>query len=339
MKKVLFTLSLIFATPLLWGASFDTVMIDNLRYESTIASKAVSPKDFLKLTLGSDDSHVGGIAQDPKHISEGVPNAFLPLQDNSVWVLDTNNRKLKRFTSNGQILSTISLQEIAPSDEFSAEDFCPAPQDGFYVYVANEGKVFRISSSGTIIAEIEGVPDTFALSADRQNNVLIHNPAMNSVLKFNPEGELIEKFDQFDGLSPYSDIDGKPYGIKGDDSHAIVYKAASASPSSEIELARLVLDVPEERKAHYASQKILGVDASWNVYIELVAVDDDGVFHQNRIMKLSPQGAILGTWEVLSKPSMSPGLPRHHAVTPNGGIMGFYAYNNEYHLFTFALRH
>lgn len=312
----------------------ESIMIESLRYEKSLVSKAIRPTSLFSLKFGRGDSEVSGDAEDEKHISYGVPFAFMPMKDGSVWLLDTVSRKLKHFGPKGEFLEAVNLENISKGDS-PIRDFALAPDNGFYLYSTEDRKVFRTDHTGKILCEIEGLDDTWSLNSDRSGNVWVENPRMQSVFCFNPAGELVERYGEMDGLSNVCDADGKPFGIKGDEQNAIVYKAQTASPSSLLELASFKLE--NAAKAHYVSRKILGRDEKGNLYFELVACDDEGVIHQNRIYRIPETGGPVKFFEIISRPCFSPDLPRHLAVIPDGRIMGFTTGEDAYQLFTYSL--
>ncbi|MFZ2957188.1 MAG: hypothetical protein WA705_09880 [Candidatus Ozemobacteraceae bacterium] len=311
----------LFAVPA--TATFNVAMVDMIRYEAGLASSAQKPSELLRLSFGAGDANIGGCDQDLEHRTEGVPYAYIPLADGSVWVLDSIQAKIKRFSPDGKLMATVPIKNHGDAVKPFIRDFALAPKDGFYLLCVTDGKVERISATGEQVVEIEGLNDTLAIGSDCKGNVLVRNNMLKGILRFNPEGELVERYEDQTDLSEYSDLEGRPYGVRGDDLNAVVFKTKTASPVEELELAKFPLELPKDRGAHYVSRKILGVDAAQNIYVELVACDDDGVIHQNQIVKLSPTGTILSKTEMISSPYIAVDLPRRLTVMPDGRVMGF----------------
>ncbi|MBF0547179.1 MAG: hypothetical protein HQM08_22255 [Candidatus Riflebacteria bacterium] len=312
--------------------------INLVRYEATLASSAQLPKDYMKIPFGSKDQEVGGTDQDPEHFTNGIPSAFFPQSDGSVWILDSVNSSLKLFNSAGKFVSKIPLELSSSKNKILIKDFSVVHPDEFYVYSDLDGLVKRIASNGKTIVEIEGLNSSLSIGTDPKGNVLVKNPALTGVLRFNPAGEIIEQYTNQYNLSTYCDTNGNPYGIKGDnDQIAILYKATNASPVKEITMASFSLEFPIEKNIHIVNREILGTDQQGNIYIELVACDDPGIIHLNRFYKLSPEGQTLATLNFLTPPSViSPDLPRHMVVTGDGKIMTFTVDSTSYGLVTYS---
>lgn len=344
MNRFPLVLALVFAllaAGSLAAAPFEVVTIDSLRFEAGLASQAVAPTPYLAIPFGAGPDQVGGADQDAKRLTDGVPNAFFPTADGSVWVLDAVNQTLKRFSPDGKPMAQVSVAALTPKDNLVCRDVAPGPGDGFYVQVPQEGKVLRIDGTGKVAVEIEGVNDARAIGADPKGNVLIDVPAMNALLRFNPAGEIIEQYaateTELGELSVYTDLEGRPYFVKGTDKVIELGRLTQASPTQEVVLASFPLDVPADRGARFVSGKVLGVDASWNVYLEMVACDDDGVIHRHRVCRLAPDGKVLAQADIRVIPYLSPELPRHVTVMPDGRLLGFHVDGDKWHLSTWSL--
>lgn len=316
--------------------AFQVTTVDMIRYEAGLASVACKPAEFLRLPFGKGEDQIGGHELDIGHRTEGVPFTFQGLKDGSVWILDTINGKLKHFAADGKVLTAIAWSNHPQGKTPIIRDFAFGPQGGFYLLCATDGKVELIDPKGQCPVEIEGLQDAWNIGADPKGNVLVNNPVMRSLLRFNPKGELIEQYADPD-LTVVTDLDGNPYGMRGDDQNAVLIKAKTASPVAEIELAKFPLELPKERKAHYVSRQVLGVDAEQRIYVELIACDDEGVVHQNRIVKLSPTGKEIGHLDFFSKPYMAPDLPRRSTVMPDGRILSFQMDDKGWALITYQI--
>ena len=343
MKKTLlgFVLSLALALPSVVLASdgtsgFQVTTVDMIRYEAGLASVAVQPVELVCIPFGKEDARVGGHALEAGHRTEGVPYAFRAMSDGTVWVLDTINGKLKQFEKDGKCLTTISWKNHPEGKPPIIRDFAPAPGNGFYLLCASDGKVEMIDGKGNGIVEIEGLADAWNIGSDPKGNVLVNHPVMRALLRFNPQGEIVEKYEDPD-LTVWTDQEGHPFGMRGDDQNAVLFKAKTASPATEIELAKFPLDLPKERKARYVSRQVLGVDAKQRIYVELTACDQEGVIHLNRLIRLSPAGKETGRLEFFSKPYLAPDLPRRATVMPDGRILGFKMDDHGWSLITWQI--
>ncbi len=312
------------------------VMINGLRYIPSLASQAIAPKTIIEIPIGTGKENVGSDEQDVEHRTEGAPYAFHALKDNSVWILDTINQKIKHFSADGKALEEVPLPEH-PEKFARARDFALAPDGGFYVLCSTDGKVEKIDMHGKLLTEIEGLSDVWEIGTDPKGNVLVKNPAMNALMRFNPAGELIESYDGQADYSIFTDADGNPYGVRSDDQNAVLFKLTAASPTASIDLAKFPLELAAKNKAHYFNARVCGTDGSGNIYLELIAGDDDGVMHQNRLVRVSPDGKVLGKIEMLNTPFMAPDLPRHRVVMPDGRVLGFAIEKGKYLLQAFTI--
>ncbi len=321
---------------------------DSLRYDKSMAARAINPVSLFSLKFGRGENEVSGDKEDEKRISYGVPYAFLPLKDGSVWVLDTIARRLKHFNPTGAFLEEINLEAIS-SGNAPIRDFAPGPENGFYFFSTEDSKVYRTDSSGKIICEIEGLDDTWSLMSDREGNVWVDNPRMRSVFCFNPSGELVEKFHDIEGLTNIRSSDGKLFGIKGDDYSAVIYRTQAEPQKGAkiigtdrpaapvIEMATIRLEDASAKKIGYVDKRILGLDDRGNMYFSLVACDENGTIYQNRIYRIPENGGQFKFWEIISAPCFSPDLPRHLSVMPDGRIMGFSVQGETYNLIAYNL--
>ncbi len=316
--------------------SFETVMVDTLNFESGLASVAVPPEDFLKIPFGKGPEQVGGDNEDTKHMTEGVPYTFLPIKDGSVWVLDSINQSVKRFDPKGALVTDIPFGKLHGDKPSIVRDFCPAPEDGAYLLCATDGKIERVDANGKLVLEIEGLRDAWSIGADPKGNVLVNHPAMNALLRFNPQGEILEKYDSMPDVGPFCDKDGKPYGMRAEESRVVLFKVTVASPAATVDLAEILLDLPKDRGAHFVSQKVLGTDSSENVYVEVTACDDDGVIHKSKLVRFDPSGKLLKQMDYRPIPFLSPDLPRHMVVTPDGEVMCFRVEEKNFVLCTYS---
>jgi len=96
-------------------------MINFLRYYKTMYN-ATPYTQLMQIPLGSGIENVGGIEQDTKNLSRGLPMAFRPTKKpNEVWVLDSINESLKLFKS-GRINRRINLNKMGFIQDFAIND-------------------------------------------------------------------------------------------------------------------------------------------------------------------------------------------------------------------------
>ncbi|MFZ2960924.1 MAG: hypothetical protein WA705_28935 [Candidatus Ozemobacteraceae bacterium] len=326
MKNILFG-SLIAITLAFSGTasaqSFKAVMVNGMQYEATLASSAVAHKDICTIEYGKADNNVGGDKENTNRRTEGAPTAFRPLADGSFWVLDTINQKAKQFAADGKLIYSFAFPVSSKKSFAHMSDLAVIPTGGFYLYNSSNGIIDRVDAKGVSVVQIEGLPNSREIGVDSKGNLLVVNPVLRSLLRFNPAGELIERYDGQTYLSPIVDAGDKPLGVKHDDMQAELFRADNASPAAVVSIAKFPLALPKESKAHYVSARLIGSDSKKNVYLELVACDKNGVVHQHRVLRISSEGKTLSKADLLVIPFMSPDMVRHLTATPDGKIFGF----------------
>lgn len=296
------------------------VLINGLQYEAGLASSAVAHKDICAIPYGTGDSNVGGDKESHKMRIGGAPMAHRPLADGSFWALDTINQKMKHFAADGKLISWFSLPGSSSDKFVKMQDMLVIPAGGFYLYNSVEGMVIRVDDKGMPKAHIEGLPNSREIGIDSKGNLLVANPVMHSLLRFNPAGELIERYDGQTFLSTVVDANDKPLGVKFNDLEAELFRADNASPTVTVSLAKFPLMTPEERKARYVSAQLIGSDAKKNVYLQLIACDKKGVIHQYRVLRLNSEGKTLAQVDMLAVAFLS---PRKKSITPDGKVFAF----------------
>lgn len=309
-------------------------LVNGLQYEAGLASSAIAHKDVCSIAYGTADNNVGGDQQGNKHRIGGAPTAYCPLADGSFWVLDTLNQKAKHFAADGSLISSFAFPESSSEKFIYMEDMAMALTGDLYLYNAAQGIVSRVNEKGISQVQIEGLPDSREIGVDSKGNLLVANPVMQSLLRFNPAGELIERYDGQTFLSTVVDANDKPLGVKFNDVEAELFRADNASPTVTVSLAKFPLQLAKESKAHYVSAQLIGSDAKKNVYLQLIACDKKGVIHQYRVIRLSSEGKILGQADLLAIAFL---YPRRKAITPDGKVFGFRSDKKSWFPITFAL--
>ncbi|NCB38737.1 MAG: hypothetical protein EOM80_08205 [Erysipelotrichia bacterium] len=310
------------------------ILINGLQYEVGLASAAVVHQDICAIAYGKDDSNVGGDQQSDKHRVGGAPTSYTPLADGSFWVMDSINQKAKHFAANGSLLASFVFPGSTPKRFVNMKDMAVIPTGGLYLYNSTQGIVFRVDDKGATQVQIEGLPDSREIGVDSKGNLLVANPVMKSLLRFNPAGELIERYDGQTSLSTVVDAADKPLGVKFNDLEAELFRADKASPTVTISLAKFPLQTPKERNAHYVSAKLIGSDAKKNLYLELIACDKEGVIHQYRVIRLNGEGKVLSQADLLAVAFLS---PRNKEITPDGKVFGFRSDKKSWFPITYTL--
>jgi len=310
------------------------VLINGLQYEAGLASSAIAHKDICSIQYGTADNNVGGDGQSLKMRIGGAPTAYCPLADGSFWVLDSINQKTKHFAADGNLLSSFPFPGSSLEKFVNLQDMAIIPSGGFYLYNSVDGMIMRVDDKGVPQAYIEGLPDSREIGVDSKGNLLVANPVMHSLLRFNPAGELIERYDGQTFLSTTVDANDKPLGVKFNDLEAELFRADKASPTVTVSLAKFPLQTPKEHNAHYVSAQLIGSDAKKNVYLQLIACDKRGVIHQYRVLRLNSDGKILGQADFLAIAFL---YPRKKAITPDGKVFSFRSDKKSWFPITFAL--
>lgn len=310
------------------------VLVNGLQYEAELASSAISHKDICSIAYGTADNNVGGDQQGDKHRIGGAPAAYCPLADGSFWVLDTLNQKAKHFAVDGSLIFSFVFPESSSEKFVYMKDMAVASSGDLYLYNSAQGIVSRVNEKGVSQVQIEGLPDSREIGVDSKGNLLVANPVMQSLLRFNPAGELIERYDGQTFLSTVVDANDKPLGVKFNDTEAELFRADKASPTVTVSLAKFPLQLAKESKAHYVSAQLIGSDAKKNVYLQLIACDKNGVIHQYRVLRLSSAGKTLGQADLLAIAFL---YPRRKTITPDGKVFGFRSDKKSWFPITFAL--
>ena|GEM_PF-1719714 len=296
------------------------ILVNGLQYEAALAATAIAHKDICSIAYGTADSNVG-CDQDNTHYRTGdAPMAYGALADGSFWILDTANQKVKRFGADGSLLSSFPFPGIDFGKFIQMKGLAVIPSGGLYLYDSGQGIVVRMNDKGVLETQIEGLSYSREIGVDSEGNLLVANPVMRSLLRFNPTGELIERYDDQTFLSTVVDAADKPLGVKFSDLEAELFRADKASPTVCVSLAKFPLETPKEHKARYVSARLIGSDAKKNVYLELIACDKSGVIYQYRVLRLNGEGKTLSQADILAISFL---YPRKMVVTPDGRIFGF----------------
>jgi hypothetical protein len=310
--------------------------VNGIQFHAPMLEKAVVPQPYLNISFGKGPAEVGGSLQDGNYATEGVPVAFLPQKDGSIWVLDAVLRRLQCFGPTGKHLKTISLETVAAASP-PVRDFAPGPEFGFYLLDPAENMIKRLDKDGKLLASIEGLGDVRTIAADATGHVFAADSFSDGILCFNPAGELVWQISGMDGLSPYTDGRGHPYGLKGEEANAVLFRVDDPTAKTIVELGKFPLEFPPDQNVTYAQHRILGIDDNGNVYFELLATNPDGVVFLHRFYRVSPDGKKILHREVQIQPFFAPDITRDFVVLPEGRILGFTADETTYRLLSYDL--
>jgi hypothetical protein len=311
--------------------------IDGVHYLPDMLKDAVKPATLFSLPFGAGNESVGGVGEDATQATHGIPAAALPATDGSIWVLDTANAALKQFSAKGKFLASVPLTKAIAANPATIRDFAFGPEGSFYVLAPEEKMIKLIDAQGKELVQIEGMEDIQAIGSDGKGNLLVSNPVKTALMCFNPQGEIIWNLSGIAGLAPFTNTDGLPYGVRGDDSSATLFRVTDLKSGATTEIARFTLEFPPDQKVTYAAHRLLGIDAAGRVLLELPATNADGVVFQHRVYRVNPADKTTPFREMLVKSFFSPDVARDFAVRPDGSILGFTADEMHYSLLTYDL--
>jgi hypothetical protein len=328
MKKIVIFVSLMFV--LIHGGLLaqekDFKLINALQYHKGMYD-AQKPEIIMKIPFGSGDGEVGGSEQDVEIYSEGVPFAFRPMKDKSVWILDSVNHALKNFSARGKLLKMISVKDYGKV----VRDLVVDEGGSFWLLSPLEGFIHRLAPDGRHVSKIEGFQEARAIEAGNNGELLVDMPIMSSVLRFGAD-ELIKEVCPYDiGVSLFEGVGGKLLGLEMSDKNVKLILRNQVKPVQNLVLAEFPLSgFPED--VTYAGAEILGRDSKHNLYVNLIACNKDGVIFRDRLYKCSIGGKIKAQVDVLTVPCLTPDIPRTRVVTPDGRIMTFFIKDDSYAL-------
>ena len=305
-------------------------MINGLRYFKTM-SEAVPSKELMSIEMGAGAENVGGAHQDPNHATGGLPMAFRPTANkDEVWILDSINGGLKLFKS-GKLQKNINIKELG-----IVQDFAFSP-DGSKIALlnANTGKIYITDNNGKVKNTISGPAYGSAISIEFENDkeLLVISPLSRGVIKVSIGGAPLGVYEGDQSLSNFSSEKGL-WGIDcSNPTNAKLYVQKGSSP-------KVLAEFPfaEYKEVEYKGGNIYGFDADGNVYFGLIACDLNGIIYRDRIYKCNQYGEILKELDVLDDPILSPELPRHRIVCPDGDIMTFYSNELVYSIRIYSMK-
>ncbi|MBQ3644426.1 MAG: hypothetical protein II961_07490 [Candidatus Riflebacteria bacterium] len=303
-------------------------MINGLRYYKTM-SEAVPSKELMRIDIGAEPENVGGPKQDPKHTTGGLPMAFRPtVNKDEVWILDSINGGLKLFKS-GKLLKNINIKEFC-----TVQDFAFSPDGSKIAFLnANTGKIYITDDKGKLKTTISGYSYALSIEFENDKELLVLSPLSKGVAKVSVGGAPLGVFEGDQSLSNFSSEKGL-WGIDySNPTNAKLFVQKGSSP-------KVIAEFPfaEYKDVEYKVGKIYGLDSEGNVYFGLTACDPNGIIYRDRIYKCNQYGEILKELDVIDDPILSPELPRHRIVCPDGDIMTFYSNELVYAIRIYSMK-
>lgn len=334
-KKVLLSIIVLIlaVSPISAAEDTDCKLINALNYHKGMFAAARS-ETYLKVPIGSSAAEIGGDEQDVERYTSGVPYAFRPAENGGVWILDSVNKALKLFASDGVLAKSISIAEFGPV----VRDFAFDGSKGFWLLCAVDGFIYRIDMTGKLLSQIEGFFGANAIETGPMGELLVDMPSLSSVLRFSNDETLKEQYSGDESLSMIEGLGGKLLDFERQDKLARLRLLDVASPAAYIDLAEFPLDI-EDPAVNYVAAQVNGCDKDGNIYLSLIACHEtSGAIYRDRIYRCSVAGKILAQKDIIIFPCLSSDLPRERVVTEDGKIMTYYLDSeNNYVLAVYSL--
>ena len=303
-------------------------MINGLRYYKTMY-EAKTSSETMRLQMGSRSNNVGGHHEDIKEQTEGLPMAFRPtVNKDEAWILDSINGGLKLFKA-GQLKRYVSLKEFG-----IIQDFAISKDNKLLAFLnAKTGFVYVTDERGKLKNSFGGFGSALSIEFASDNTLLIISPLSKGVVQVSTEGAPLAIYEADQSLSNFSTEKGL-WGVDVfDQTKAKLYvrKGSTVKVVKEI-----VFD--EYKDVEYKDGKIYGIDADGNICFGLVACDSNGIIYRDRIYKCNQNGRILKELDVIDEPILSPELPRHRIVCPDGDVMTFFCNEEVYAIRIYSMK-
>lgn len=300
-------------------------MINTLRYYKTMY-EATPDTEFMRIAFGSKPENVGSYQQDKRHMSYGFPMAFRPTKNpDEAWLLDSINDSLKLFKS-GKLIRKVDLSRMGFVTDFAMNSI------GEMAFLnASKGTIYITDKDGKIKNTFSGFESALYMEFASDKDLLIKSPLSKGVVRISIEnGAVLGVYEGDQSISCYSSAKGI-WGIKasgGTIAKLFVRTTNFTFDNPETIIAEFPLKAYEG--VEYKGGEIYGFDAEGNIYFGLIACDMNGIIFRDRIYKCDQNGKVLKEMDVLAKPVMSPGIPRHKIACPDGRIMTFFSDELKY---------
>ena len=303
-------------------------MINGLRYYETMYNAKPST-EIMRIKMGSRSENVGGHEEDYKEQTEGLPMAFRPtVNKDEAWILDSINGALKLFKA-------AKLKRYIPLRDFGLiQDFAFSKDNKLIAFLnAKTGYVYVTDERGKLKNSFSGYASALSIEFTANNNLLIISPMSGGVVQVSTEGAPLGIFEGDQSLSNFSTDKGL-WGI--DCSSQTKAKLFVRKGSTVKVIKEFVFDTFKD--VEYKDGRIYGIDADGNISFGLVACDSNGIIYRDRIYKCTQDGKVLKELDVIDDPILSPELPRHRIVCPDGDVMTFFCNELEYAIRIYSMK-
>ena len=304
-------------------------MINGLRYFKTMYDAKPS-SEVMKIKMGSRSENVGGHHEDLKEQTEGLPMAFRPtVNKDEAWILDSINGALKLFKA-GKLKRFISLKDFGGI----IQDFAISKDNKLFAFLnAKTGAVYVTDDRGKVKNSFTGYESALSIEFSSNNDLLIVSPLSRGVVQVSNEGAPLGVYEADQSLSNIS----TEKGLWGIDYFEPTKAKLYVRKGSNVKIVKtFVFD--EYKDVEYKVGNIYGVDAEGNICFGLVACDLNGIIYRDRIYWCNQNGKVLKELDVIDDPILSPELPRHRIVCPDGDVMTFYCNEEVYAIRRYSMK-
>ncbi len=303
-------------------------MINGLRYYKTMYDAKPST-EIMRLKMGARSENVGGHNEDIKEQTEGLPMAFRPtVNKDEAWILDSINGALKLFKA-AKLKRYISLKEFG-----LIQDFAISKDNKLFAFLnAKTGSVYVTDDRGKVKSSFTGYASALSIEFTSDNDLLIVSPLSRGVVQVSNEGAPLGIYEADQSLSNFS----TEKGLWGIDCFEPTKAKLYVRKGSNVKIVKeFVFD--EYKDVEYKAGNIYGIDASGNVSFGLIACDSNGIIYRDRLYKCTQDGKVLKELDVIDDPILSPELPRHRIVYPDGDVMTFFCNELEYAIRVYSMK-
>lgn len=316
--------------------------------------------------------HLWPALQQPWHFN--MPNGIKIDRDGFVYVADTENHRIQKFTKDGQLVSLWGNRGDGDG-EFDAPDDIAADTDGF-IYVSDtlNQRIQKFTANGEFVQSWGNPGDEFFLpsgiAADNRGGVYVLNADNKGVYRFTTDGRFIAKWGIADdgGNSDFNGIamdgSGRIVAVDRDQSRVRIYSddgrlldqwdvrgdgpgeldgpaGIAVGPSGNL----YVTDANNDRVQVFSPEGVFlrqwgrfgTEDGAFNS-TSGIAVDESGVYvadwQNQRIQKFTTEGRFLSAWKSRGGGEVDFHLPEDIDLDENGNVYVADKGNHRIQVFT-----
>jgi DNA-binding beta-propeller fold protein YncE len=153
----------------------------------------ISPSQFNALPQVGASMLEGGIGSGKGEFNS--PRGMAADMNGNIFVADTNNGRIEKFSSTGAFLSSIGTKGTGYGKLSTPNGIAIDQLGNIYVADASKDCVEKLAPTGTVVAEWKGSdpgfygPRRIAIGPD--NSIYVVDQGRNRIVKFNPEGDVL----------------------------------------------------------------------------------------------------------------------------------------------------